>query len=268
MQDRQQRFFYTGFFLALALVCGQRSSRAVAEPQQYQPQNAFQIAQYTPPPDRGTPPSNKTTGSRGNCLFDGHRPALAALVGQPHLPWTISDRPTLWFYNPYTAAETLRAELILQSDATDQELYRGSLSLGDQPGIQGVQLPAAIAPLQVGQTYRWYIDIYCPAQTTAIATDFADTTPASLTGVVERVATPVELSQGLKAVGGDGEEAIALYGQNHLWYDLLTALARQRLENPGDRTLQQLWQTLLQDEANVGLAFLSEEPLIGEWVLE
>ncbi len=216
---------------------------------------------YTPPPDRGTPPSNKTTGSRGDCLYPGDRPSLSPLVGQSHLSQTLSTHPTLWFYNPYT--EVSSVELILIAEATDQEIYRHRLTYRSEPGVLGIQLPQTLAPLQPNQDYRWYIDLNCQ---TPGATGRASSTPATLTGIIQPIHPSPELVQELSRA--TPMEAIALYGQNHLWYDMLTALARQRLENLGDRQLQELWQTLLQDEANVGLAFLSEEPLIGEVVSE
>jgi len=219
---------------------------------------------YTPPPNRGTPPSNKTTGSRGNCFFHSDRPPLAALVGQSHLSWTISDRPTIWIYSPYSASETLQAELILQTETTDEELYRGTFPLNTSPGVQGVQLPAFTSPLEVGQTYRWYIDVLCKDANFSIADTSAN--PATLTGVIERVNASAELEQSVK--GLVAEDAIALYGRNHLWYDMLTQLARQRLSQPTHMSVQQRWFDLLQDQVNVGLGFVSREPLLGEVILE
>lgn len=215
---------------------------------------------YTPPPDRGTPPSRKTTGSRGNCFYHSERPPLAALVGQSHLSWTISDRPTIWIYSPYTVTDTLQAELVLQVETTDEELYRGMFSLNNSPGVQGIQLPTSLEPLEVGKTYRWYIDVFCQDANEVLTSTLNAANPATLTGVIERVSVSIELQQNLNRVSGYDE--LAFYGRSHLWYDMLTTLARQRLENPGNSNLSQTWQALLEDDAYVGLGFLSKEPLL------
>jgi len=231
----------------------QVDQRQIAEKQEHAPR-------YTPPPNRGTPHSNKTTGSRDNCFYHSARPPLAALVGQSHLSWTLSDRPTIWIYSPDSASETLQAELILQTEATDEELYRGTFPLDKSPGVQGAQLPSSMTRLEVGKTYRWYIDVLCKDANHAFANRSANFT--TITGVIERVSASAELEQGLEGLAS--EDAIALYGQNHLWYDMLTQLARQRLDNPNNLSFQQHWLDLLQDQANVGLDFVSREPLIGE----
>ncbi|NJN32478.1 MAG: DUF928 domain-containing protein [Synechococcales cyanobacterium RM1_1_8] len=221
---------------------------------------------YTPPPDRGTPPSTHTTGSRGSCFRHSDRPPLAALVGQGHLSWTISDRPTIWIYNPYTQAEAVKAELVLQAESGDRELYRGTFPLGQAPGIQGIPWPAALAPTEVGQVYRWYVDISCEGMAgaggLASGSGAGASVPASLTGLVERVSGPPGLGGADQAGAGLG--AIARYGQSHLWYDMVTALAQLRLASPGEPELARLWRELLGDEANVGLGFLAEAVLLGE----
>lgn len=225
-----------------------------------QPQPKSSVIRYTPPPNRGTPPSNKTTGSRGNCLYHSDRPPLAPLVGHSHLSQSLGAHPTIWFYNPYPNREVAKAELILINETSDRELYRGRFPLSPTPGILGVQLPPALEPLQPEQDYRWYIDIDCQT-TTSTAPSLS--TPATLTGLIQPLRPMPELTQALARA--TPLEAIALYGQHHLWYDLLTTLARERLGKKGDRQLQQLWQELLQDPTTVGLEFLSQEPLLGEW---
>lgn len=226
-----------------------------------QPKPKSPVGRYTPPPNRGTPPSNRTTGSRGNCLYHSDRPPLAPLVGQSHLSQTLGDRPTIWFYSPYPNSDVTSAELVLISESSDRELYRGRFPLSLTPGILGVRIPKTIAPLQPGQDYRWYVDINCQ---TATGNASASPTPATLTGLIQPIRATAELTQALgKATP---MEAIALYGKHHLWYDLLTTLARERLGKKGDLQLQQVWRELLQDPSNVGLGFLSQEALLGEFI--
>ncbi|MEO1622944.1 MAG: DUF928 domain-containing protein, partial [Cyanobacteria bacterium J06632_3] len=116
---------------------------------------------YVPPPDRGTPTSERGTGSRGDCLYRAELPPVAALVGDSHLTFTVSDRPTIWAYLPYTSSDARYAELILYTESSDQEIYRGSFPLSDSPGVTGVRFPDSMPPLAVGEAYRWYIDVAC-----------------------------------------------------------------------------------------------------------
>lgn len=227
--------------------------------------SALMPIRYVPPPDRGTPPSGRGTGSRGNCLHPPGLPSLAALVGQPHLSLTVSDRPTLWFYSPYTAENADYGELIIQDDATDQELYRQPFLLGSEPGVQGLSFPLSVA-LAEGDRYRWYVDIHCHVAEVASGVDIA--TPASLTGVVERVPRSVALSQSLG--GATADERLAIYGHHHIWYDLLTELAHLRLTHvtpdldsdlEPDAHLEQLWLKVLSDAQGANLSELASLPL-------
>jgi len=210
---------------------------------------------YVPPPDRGTPPSTRGTGSRGDCLYNAELPPLAALVGESHLALTVSDRPTLWAYIPYTTTDASHAEVIFYTESSDQEIYRGSFPLSAMPGITGIRFPTSAPELEVGETYRWYIDIPCsPEDSTA--------TPATLTGVVSRVATSPELTQALQ-VAATPVETLAVYGEYHIWYDLLSELADYRLMGETETQLEQLWISLLSDEAGADLGDYAEAPLVG-----
>ncbi|MGC1306292.1 MAG: DUF928 domain-containing protein [Phormidesmis sp.] len=220
---------------------------------------------YVPPPDRGTPPSDRGTGSRGDCLYRADLPPMAALVGEPHLSLTVSDRPTLWAYLPYTTNDASHAEAVLQRDSDDQELYRSAFPLGTMPGITGIRFSNSAPALEVGETYRWYIDIPCSPENSAA-------TPATLTGVVKRVAASPELTQALQAVATP-VETLAAYGEHHIWYDLLSKLAEHRLMGETEARLEQtnfeqLWIDVLSDEAGADLGDYAEAPLVGVVTVE
>ena len=112
------------------------------------------------PPDRGTPTSNRGTGSRGDCLYKPNKPLLTSLVGSNNLDLTISDRPTFWVYVPYTQQEAPSGEFSLQDGEND--VYRTRFQLPATPGIVSISLPATQKPLEVGKTYRWYFEMNCP----------------------------------------------------------------------------------------------------------
>ena len=199
---------------------------------------------------------------------------MAALVGEPHLSLTVSDRPTLWAYLPYTSSDASHAEVILQTESSDQEIYRGFFPLSDALGVTGIRFPMSMPALEVGETYRWYIDVACSPGTRAPETRAPQTgitesstytplaTPATLTGVVERVVPSPELTQALN-IATTPVETLAVYGDYHLWYDLLNDVASRRL-SAADSQFEQLWIDLLSDEAGANLGTYSEAPLVGK----
>ena len=224
---------------------------------------------YIPPPDRGTPTSDRGTGSRGDCLYTAELPPLAALVGQSHLTLTVSDRPTLWVYIPYTTAEASQGEVVLQVEATGEEVFRAPFSLNQKPGVTGIRFPESMPALAIGEEYRWYVDIQCFSAdilgTTGSTTGNTTSSPATLTGLVKRIALSPELIQDFR-VASKLSERLATFGSHHIWYDLLNELAQSRLATNVDPQIEQqtkqLWIDLLSDEAGADLGMYSQEPLL------
>ena len=213
---------------------------------------------YTPPPDAGTPQPTGGTGSRGGCRYDSDRPSLISLGGQPHLMLTTSDRPTLWIYVPYSHMEAPTGTFSLQQG--DNELYRGDFRLANTPGVIGISLPEAAPSLVAGQDYEWFVDIHCTAAIDD-GTD-ADADPAILEGFVQRVPISDALVTDLANAQSD-LDAVAAYGKHHIWYDLLTTLARLRLEAGPNAGLDTTWTDILSTDP-VFLESWAMEPLLEE----
>ncbi len=207
------------------------------------------------PPHRGTPRTDEGTGSRGDCLHKPSLPPLTSLVGTKQLKLTTSSHPTFWVYVPYTQAEAPYGEFSLQTG--EREIYRTQLQLPGKPGIVGVSLPSTVPPLEVGKPYRWYVDINCAAAESAA--DFS--TPASLTGMVERIDFPANLNQELETTSKPLKR-IANYAEHGIWYDALTELVQLCLQQPENNTLKQTWHKLLSDR-HVDLEDISSEPILG-----
>ena len=207
------------------------------------------------PPDRGTPISNEGTGSRGDCFYKPSLPPLKSLAGKDHLKLTASDRPTFWVYLPYTQAEAPYGEFSLQNG--DNEIYRTRFQLPAKPGIVSVSLPSTVAPLEVGKKYRWYFDINC---STSVSSDDLST-PACLTGIVERVTFSENFARELKTASKPLNK-IATYAKQGIWYDALTELAQLRLQQPENPILKRAWNKLLSDQ-HVNLEEISSEPILG-----
>ncbi|BAY49210.1 hypothetical protein SAMD00079811_68390 [Scytonema sp. HK-05] len=215
----------------------------------------FIPAQTSPPPDRGTPPSKEGTGSRGDCLYKQNKPPLTKLVGSHNLKLTAKEHPTFWIYVPYSSTEANEGEFSLQDG--DVEVYRTRFKLNATPGIVSVSLPSSVTPLVVGKEYRWYLDINCPSSVSSSESS----TPASLTGVVQRVSESSQLQQELNAAKTP-LETIATYAKYGIWLETLSELAQLRLKQPQDVQLRNAWVELLSAE-NVGLASIANEKIVG-----
>ena len=209
----------------------------------------------TDPPDRGTPPASEGTGSRGACLYKRDMPPLTRLGGSNHLNLTVNEYPSFWVYVPYTAQEAPDGEFSLQDG--DDEVYRIRFQLPETPGIVSITQPSTAPPLEVGKKYRWYFKINCPLS----ASSNHSPTPASLTGLVQRIASSSVLDNELK-VASTPLERIATYARHGIWYETLTGLAQLRLNEPQNSSHKKTWIELLSNE-NVGLEKIAQEPIVG-----
>ncbi|MBW4572865.1 MAG: DUF928 domain-containing protein [Tolypothrix carrinoi HA7290-LM1] len=216
-------------------------------------------------PARLSPVSGRRTGmgSRDNC--PAVTTALTALVPlreeqrvskQTDKPisgivggLTTSERPTFWFYVPYTQDLTASAEFILQ-DSAENDIYRNALSLPTKPGVIGVSLPSN-ASLQVGKTSRWYLKVRCNQQQTA-------SVPIYVEGDIQRVNLDSRVMQQLEAAV-DPRQKVAIYAANGIWFDSLTMLAQLRQKNPNDASVASDWQSLLK---SVNLDNVTTAPLV------
>lgn len=201
---------------------------------------------------RGNPPTSGGTGSRGDCLAKSL--PLVRLVGFNNLEFTVSDRPTFWVYLPYTSTEGTSGEFSLQDG--DVDIYRTSFTLPKTPGIVSITLPSSVKPLEIGKKYRWYFNVNCSSEQTANQA----TTPAFVTGRVQKIALNSEIESQLKAA--TTLERIAIYAKNGIWYDTINELALLRLQEPQNQEAVKVWNQLLKSEF-VGLGEIVAQPIIG-----
>lgn len=204
------------------------------------------------PPRRGTPRGTVGTGSRGDCRSTTK--PLTLLAGSRGLEQTVSEHPTFWVYVPYSPDETTSGEFSLQDGEVD--LYRTTFQLPTSPGIVSLTLPQSAAPLQPGREYRWYVDINCPSLKPS-----RHVTPASVTGIVQRVAMPATLAQELSTAKTPWQRAVS-YAKHGLWFDTLTELAQLRLNQPQDNGAKQAWVELL-SEREEWLKVIADEAIVG-----
>lgn len=212
------------------------------------------------PPSRGTPPGKEGTGSRGDCLEKTDTPPITRIIGANQSRFTVSDRPTIWIYLPYTTKDASSGEFSLQDG--DTEIFRDRIQLPSQPGIVGIRLPNKIAALKVDREYRWYVDINCSGSGTASDSQ----TPASLTGIVEKKLVSGELERDLQTAKSPLDKVL-VYGKYQIWYEAITELAQLRLQEPNNSQYRKVWVSFLNDK-DINLGHISQQAIVMNAVFE
>ncbi|MEH2350845.1 MAG: DUF928 domain-containing protein [Nostoc sp.] len=203
-----------------------------------------------PPQDgssRGRPTQRGGAGSRGNC--PSVEVPLVALIPEKTVSSVVEANPTFWVFVPYQLKDVPSGEFVLQDEANN-DIYRASFTLPEIPGIVSFALPSVI-PLEVNKRYQWYFKVYCNQQ---------KFDPVFVRGWVQRIALKSDLERQLKTATTI-RDRIQLYTQNGIWYSALTELAKLRLAEPKNATLDNEWASLLR---NIDLEDLSQKPLVGE----
>ncbi|MHC5597348.1 MAG: DUF928 domain-containing protein [Nostoc sp.] len=147
---------------------------------------------------------------------------------------TTEERPSWFFYVPYTKDYPYAVEFVLQ-DQDSNEIYQKAIALPDKPGVIRVSLPTTAPALAVDKQYHWFLTINCDKE--------KNSPPTFVDGVIQRVqlnpATVKELQR------TEPLKRYAIYAQNGIWYEALTILAQLRQKNPQDAALQAEWRNLL-----------------------
>jgi Domain of Unknown Function (DUF928) len=163
---------------------------------------------------------------------------------------TTLERPTFWFYIPYTKdLSNSSAEFSLQ-DSAENDVYRNAIALPPEPSVIGISLPENVTSLEVGKTYRWYLKVRCKQETASV--------PLYVQGDIQRINLDAPVMQQLSAAG-DPRQKIIIYAKEGIWFDALTLLAQIRLSNSNDASVKEDWQSLLQ---SVNLGNISTAPLL------
>jgi hypothetical protein len=161
---------------------------------------------------------------------------------------TVAERPTFWFYVPYSLTPTQDIEFVLQDDKGN-EVYRSLLTASDtSPGVVGFELPSTEAPLAVGKMYHWFFTIYCNPENREVH--------PFVHGWVQRVALNPSLKRQLAQA--TPQETVALYRANEIWYEAVTSLAKLRRKNPENALLTDEWTKLLQ---SFNLEAIAQKPI-------
>ncbi|MEG4322560.1 MULTISPECIES: DUF928 domain-containing protein [unclassified Microcoleus] len=195
------------------------------------------------PPDSNTKPGGGLDPSK-SCKSTSK--VLTLLIPNKNDRLTTSAHPTFWFYIPYAPEDLKRGEFVLVTQDEKTLIYETSFQLPKTPGIVNISLPASPNyALTEGQSYHWYLRIYCRENTN----DRAD---LAVEGWVQRVAATPETDR------------LSNTGAPDIWYDSLTRLGNLLLASPTDAKLRSDWNKLLEF---IGEQELSQEPLAGSVVV-
>lgn len=205
--------------------------------------------------DRGAPAPGKRigVGSRGGCprasqFLTALVPVIPNTPTDSILGLTFTNRPTFWFYLPYSFSSTRPIVFALKDDQ-ENIIYQTELSgSGTRPGVVGFKLPDNVQSLEVNKRYKWHFTIYCDRDELS---DFR-----SVEGWVERVALDRSFQQELAVA--TPQQKLGLYAREGIWHEAVTTLAELRRQKPNDATLKQEWDKLLQ---GVDLTAIAPEPI-------
>jgi hypothetical protein len=207
---------------------------------------------FKPPANDRRPLRTVGAGSRGGqCAQDltsasspsrvANALPLLALVPPSNVGLTVAERPTFWMYLPQTSAK--KVVLSLQTEDALSH-FQWSFPVPITAGIVSLQPPADAPPLKIGQTYQWAVVLVCGERPSpndpAIAAWVKRVSPA------QSIPQSTALSQA------------AWYGEQGLWYDMLTALGKELRSQPTNPDLTDIWANVLKSE---GLEIVAMEPL-------
>ncbi|MEB3359424.1 MAG: DUF928 domain-containing protein [Synechococcales bacterium] len=190
------------------------------------------------------------TDSRGGCPAVTH--PLTALMPTSNWGTTLAERPTLWFYMPYTPDQISVGKFVLQDLEGTDIVEPLAFRLPNTPGFVSVTLPESVPVLELDQEYRWYFELYCNSP---------DTVPVEVNGWIQRQPLTPALEAQLSATPRPDQ----VYASERIWYDAIAHLLSQIRENPDSATLEANLAALLAD-GGIGLLpeVLSTPAIVGE----
>ncbi|KPQ40320.1 MAG: protein of Unknown Function containing DUF928 domain [Phormidium sp. OSCR] len=196
-------------------------------PSQETPLNSQGRAVQFSPPDRGAPDSTEGGATRrSDCIHVV--PLMPTDDEQAYFGLTYQEHPSLYWYIGSAKAGLETAEIIIERDNNSgdiEEVHRVTVPLPPNLNEQEHILRFSPSPdepgLEVGQTYRWYLEVQCNLQ------DRQDpTTLAIYDGWIERVDPDPEQTVELENTN-NAQDLAYLYGSAGIWFDYLDVMVNR-----------------------------------------
>jgi len=188
----------------------------------------------SPPNNQGSPTGRRQGGaSRGSCNEYAGLTALIPNSNDRVEGTTVLSQPTFFFFIPTALSSEAEVELVVQSQ-DDEYIARNRLNLQTKSaGILPITLQKPVNELEVGQTYKWTLSIYCdPASHSASVY-----VQGLLNRARDKASHPDQMETFSKA---------AQYAEQGVWLESLALLAKLRQAEPSNAKFTQAWHKLLQ----------------------
>ncbi len=192
------------------------------------------------PPKQGTPKTTTGAATRDGktCLNDLSKADVqtGAILPQSSFGLTISSRPEFLIYKAQTAAK----QMLFSLKSDDGELvYQTFLPFPSEAGIVAIKMPNDAPELVANKTYKWTMVVSCGK--------FLRPDSPAIEGWIQRTTKSPTLASRLQS--SSPLEKVALYGENGIWYDMVSDLNRlRRGKSPDIQVITKAWEKLLKDQ--------------------
>jgi len=190
------------------------------------------------PPSGSAPKTTTGAATRdvGSCLRDSSRNSkeTTAILPQSQYGLTIASRPELLIYKNKTSAKQMLFSL---KDDSGEQVYQTFMPVPPVSGVLAIAMPKEAPELMVNKKYKWTVAVIC-------GKSLRPDSP-TIEGWIQRVPESSALASKLQSA--NPLEKIALYGENGLWYDLVSSLNKLRIASPSDQYLSNAWEKLIKD---------------------
>ncbi|MEI2579875.1 DUF928 domain-containing protein [Scytonema sp. PRP1] len=152
--------------------------------------------------------------------------------------YTVAERPSFWFYIPYTPDQIVSSEFILSNQ---KGLNKAYVLITGTPGIIKVSLPDKVK-LTIGEWYesKLKLTVFC---SNGLQED-------ETAGWVRRDAIRTTINPNLPL-----QQQLAIYINENMWFDALESVAKLKYKDPKNQD----WNQFLK---SAGLEAIINEPVI------
>lgn len=190
------------------------------------------------PPKDGAPKITNGAATRDGktCLSDSsqNKRLTVAILPQTHYGLTISSRPEFLLYKTKTSAKQMLFSL---KNEEGEQIYQAFLPLPAETGVVAIDMPSDAPELTINKKYKWTMAIIC-------GKTLRPDSP-TIEGWIQRIPKSQALTAQLQT--STPFDQIALYGENGIWYDMVSNLNRLRQASPENQALTKAWEQLLKD---------------------
>ncbi|BBC25483.1 DUF928 domain-containing protein [Pseudanabaena sp. ABRG5-3] len=192
------------------------------------------------PPKQGTPKTTTGAATRDGqtCLNDPsqNKVTTQAILPATNYGLTLSSRPEFLI----SKAKMTAKRMLFSLKGEDGELvYQTFLPFPSETGIVAIKMPSDAPELVANKTYKWTMVVICGK--------FLRPDSPAIEGWIQRISKSPALEAKLHS--SSPLEKVAVYGENGIWYDMVSDLNRlRRGTSPENQAISKAWEQLLKDQ--------------------